>query len=225
MITIDQPCVYRIQIGDRFYYGSTLNFPKRKGDHLRRLKKGAHENNIMQRSWNKYQEVSIDIVNPVPEFGSPKEIEDNVRAKEQMYLDHYWGEELCMNLARRVENGMAGRKHTEEAKKKIGAAQKGKTISDEVRANMSAGQKGRKHTDEARTKMRASKKGNKNASNGGVIATHNDTGEALTFSTAKEAGAYFGVFQTSASNWCRGHTKPTKGQARNYTFKYADDNK
>jgi len=64
-----------------------------------------------------------------------------------------WVNESCFPMFQ--DN--TGKKHTEEAKRKIGEARKGKPLSDEHKKKLSRIFKGRKHTDEAKEKMRAKK--------------------------------------------------------------------
>ena len=59
---------------------------------------------------------------------------------------------------------------TDEQKKKISDALKGRKISKEVRENMSRGQKGRIHTEETRMKIGNANRGNKNGMYGKVVS-------------------------------------------------------
>lgn len=45
--------VYRIQIGENFYYGSSKDVDARRRQHLSSLNKGTHYNARLQRVWDK----------------------------------------------------------------------------------------------------------------------------------------------------------------------------
>lgn len=44
---------------NKCYIGSTVNFRKRKNEHLRMLRKGIHHSSHLQKSWDKYKEESF----------------------------------------------------------------------------------------------------------------------------------------------------------------------
>lgn len=72
--------------------------------------------------------------------------------------DRYRTDKRCLNLCTGGE-GTVGYEHTDEAKDKISAAQKGRETTDEHRAKLSSALKGRTFTDEARAKMSAAHRG------------------------------------------------------------------
>lgn len=49
--------IYVIEIEgcEKFYIGSTINFKRRKWEHLNKLRKNKHYNPYMQNVFNKYQ--------------------------------------------------------------------------------------------------------------------------------------------------------------------------
>lgn len=74
-------------------------------------------------------------------------------------LGHYEvGNVEIKTCTENLSEGNSGRKHTDEAKAKIGAAKKGSTHTDEARAKIGAAKKGKKFTDEHIAKMSAAHK-------------------------------------------------------------------
>jgi len=63
-----------------------------------------------------------------------------------------------------------GRRLSDETKRRISEAKIGKKMSDEARRHMSGGQKGRKHTEETRKRMSESRMGERNPSFGRPIS-------------------------------------------------------
>jgi len=93
------------------------------------LKKGNHDNPIMQNVYNKYQDFSFKVM-----------VEcdiDQLDYLEQSALDVHWGYDDCMNLCKCAEAGRRGMTHSEEAKKKMSEGRKGRKISEETKSKIS----------------------------------------------------------------------------------------
>lgn len=145
-------------VGHKKYVGSATNIERRWNGHRRSLRKGAHENPHLQKSWNKYGECAF-------EFDVLEIVQDRRELVliEQYYLD--WMEPEY-NICRTVGSAMLGRHHTEDAKRKISAARTGKPLSAEHRTKLSVshmGQtppnKGKRCSAELRAKLSAAHKG------------------------------------------------------------------
>lgn len=165
------------------YIGSSVNIDKRWREHRRSLRAGRHANAHLQAAWNKYGEAAFA-------FGVLEEIEDGTLLPvEQNYLNQYFGRGHCYNIAitagpagpkseehrRRLSKANSGYKHTNEARRKISEAKRGKLNpnwgkqpTEETRRKLSAAAMGNqnalgnqyKHTDEAKRKMsEAAKRG------------------------------------------------------------------
>jgi len=112
------------------YYGSSNDiFGRRWPTHKNNLKKGTHDNSYLQRSYNKWGEDAFEIF--VLEECSREELKD----KEQVYLDKHFGRRECYNLSENADrppanigrdNPMWGKPLSEEAKKKLSEVRKGK---------------------------------------------------------------------------------------------------
>ena len=103
-----------------------------------------------------------------------------------------------------------GTHHTEEAKKKMSDAKKGKKhpMSDETKKKISIANSKENMSEE--TKIRRSKAVKKV-----VEAVNIMTGEKLIFQSLEEAASYFGVANSTMSRWAHGLRNPNNG----YEFK------
>lgn len=121
--------VYEIrnQINGKRYIGSSANLKKRWQSHLSGLCRGCHENQHLQRAFDKYGEAAFV-------FSILEKVEPEMLiGREQHYLNMLGAE---YNIAR-IAGSCLGYRHTKEARRKIG------------RPNS-------KHSPETREKMRAS---------------------------------------------------------------------
>ena len=150
--------VYKIintTTGD-FYVGSSVNLKERLQTHRCELRKNKHGNARLQRSWNKYGEEAFSF--QVILLCDPS----NKLFYEQRLID---GLKPDFNLAKDALAPMQGRKHTREAREKIGKACTGRVFSDEVRKQRSERMSGvgffsgKKHSDETKKKISLSKMG------------------------------------------------------------------
>jgi group I intron endonuclease len=147
------------------YVGSTGDvFLSRWKNHRCALRKGRHDNPKLQSAFNKYGENAF-------EFSILEEvtIRDEVLVVEQRYLDTYvrWGFDYNLNSIAAKPPSTTGRKHSEEAKAKISAANTGHKHSEETKEKMGVaniGTKhrlGKKHSEEAKSKMSSTRIGRK----------------------------------------------------------------
>ncbi len=140
--------IYKIEntINGNCYIGSAISFSGRWATHTSDLLHNKHYNTHLQRAYNKYGKDSFNF-SILEECNKEQLIE-----KEQQYIDAYDFKNLY-NIARKAINPMFGRtgkdcptygrKHTEEAKKKISDAHKGKIFTEEHKNNLSKAHKGK----------------------------------------------------------------------------------
>lgn len=188
--------IYKIvnKLNGKYYVGRTKNFKKRWYDHRKRLRNNYHINNHLQCAWNKYGESNFDFV--IVEI-----LDTNLchRETEQKYINQFIEDRKnrinnCYNISDSSDgplllgnkNGMFGRTHSEETKKKISKLNKGKQhseetkkmwseqrkgrpswnigmkMSDEYREKLSNIRKGKRHSEETKKKMSQSQLGEKN---------------------------------------------------------------
>jgi len=88
--------IYKITIGKYFYYGQSTKFQQRIKDHLGALKNKNHCNKKMQNVYNKNDDFKMQIVEILGAGFLQKDLND----AEQKYIDKYYDEKKCMNIAR-----------------------------------------------------------------------------------------------------------------------------
>lgn len=135
----------------QFYIGSAINIYKRRNEHLRKLKANRHINPILQKHYNKY---GADFEFEVLEVVEQKE---DLLSREQYYLDTL---PHCFNICK-VAGNTLGVTKSDEARKKMSAAHKGKVLTEEHKKKCSEALKGRKFTEEHRARIGAKSKGHK----------------------------------------------------------------
>lgn len=210
----------------KFYVGSAQNLRRRKNSHLNCLKRGVHDNEHLQRSYDKYGIDSFD-------FSIIELCEiDALLEREQYYLDQYFGLNECYNMSRYASHPMKGRKHTKETREKMSASAKGKpkTVSQiekmkgdnnpskrkEVRDKISknhqskkegyiSASKGKKHSSEAKQKISDKKSIT-------VCQINKDTKEVIsTYKSSVEAMKKTGIDQASIKRVCTNKQKTAGG--------------
>lgn len=109
--------VYRLNIGDYFYIGSSTSLNSRIKKHLNGMKSNKHENSFVQRVFNKYGVVDFEILAVCEQ--------EEVMFLEQMFINQNFENKNCMNLSP-TANSVQGIKRTPEqieAQKKRGVSQ------------------------------------------------------------------------------------------------------
>ena len=149
------------KINNKRYIGVTTNFYNRKRVHLWAMKNLKHKNEKLLKAVKKYgfENFSIDIIE------EPEGDWIEALKKENYYINFYDShnngynrsdgfdgsslykpsEEILIKQSERMKGNKywLGRKHTDEEKKKISEANKGKFVSEESRRKMSEARKGK----------------------------------------------------------------------------------
>ena len=134
------------------YVGSAVNVSTRWRSHKAALRRGNHDNQYLQRSWNKYGADSFGF--RLILLCAPKDL----LLYEQRCIDGFSPE---YNMAPTAGN-LLGYKHTDEAKAKVSASKKGMkrpTFTIETRERMSIARRGKKHSPEHRYNNAAARRG------------------------------------------------------------------
>ena len=165
-----------------FYVGSTIHWDTRKRTHTRKLRAGGHHCPHLQASWTKQGEEAF-------EFRVVQVVDDAMQlpAEEQKWLDKYHGTPGCYNFAKYVdsssrgikflpahreaisaglrthyatnESPFAGRRHTDETKKKMSDGKVGIPKSAEHKQKLRESRLGTTASEETKAKLSAMRKG------------------------------------------------------------------
>lgn len=146
-------CIYNIVSGKQ-YIGSAVNFNQRMYNHKSRLNKGKHHNMHMQSAWMKYGNDSFIFL--IIEYCSI----ENLIIREQFWLDQFDFNKQLYNACP-VAGSHLGCKRSEETRKKMSEAQKGRVTSEETKLKLSEANKGKKHTEEHKRKCAETRTGTK----------------------------------------------------------------
>jgi group I intron endonuclease len=134
--------IYLIEINEQQYVGSTAtSFNARFKKHMSDLIANRHGNIIMQRLYNKYQNIKFSIL----EECEP----DIVLQREQYFIDTL---NPSINICKKAGNSM-GRMVSDETRQKIREKLKGKPLSCETIRKLSLVRKGRVLTEEHKNKL------------------------------------------------------------------------
>jgi group I intron endonuclease len=156
-------CIYKISNleNKKFYIGSTVNYKRRKKQHLWYFSIGKNSPRL-QRSFNKYGESSFifEIIETVDNI-------NDLLKREQFYLDNLkpWDPEIGYNICKNAGSWL-GNSHSEETKKILKDKATGYNHTKESKIKMSnsspriSGENhhmyGKKHTDESKEKIKKS---------------------------------------------------------------------
>ena len=144
--------IYKIVniITNKQYIGSSVDLGRRRRTHLYALRKGTHDNPILQAAWNKYGENALEfrIIGTCPL--------ERLIELEQEVMDHLKPE---YNISK-TAGSTIGISCSPETRAKIGMANSNPSIETRIKIGKAA--EGRKITEKTRQKMRESHTGNKN---------------------------------------------------------------
>lgn len=186
--------IIRNKITEEVYVGSTTRLLKRKTQHFSSLKRNDHENKFLQQSYNQYKKKDFEFV-ILEEYEDPDR--EFLYKREDFYMKKYKDNLFNINPNAKSNKGiriteeakkkisehskkmwqdpeylekMSKRKPSEETKKKMSAAHKGKQYtlgykhSEEFSKKLSKRMKnnnpfkGKKHSEETRKKMSEAQK-------------------------------------------------------------------
>lgn len=150
----------------QMYIGQSADIEIRWKAHKRELRNNYHRNNHLQRSWNKYGESTFEFI-IIEELANDKEL---LHEKEIEYIAKYntFKDPFHYNEAIGGEGTGSGEDHpqygvpiSEEQKRRISMANKGKNNWMYGKTGESNPFYGQKHTEESLQKMSEAKKGKK----------------------------------------------------------------
>lgn len=151
-------------VNDKLYLGSAVNLKRRWAQHVSDLKYNKHDNNYLQKSWNKHGQENFIFI--VLEFCLNVEL----TCKEQWWIDklEVYNRDIGYNIRRDAKSNLGlkypdshrekcrinntGKKHSEETKAKMRKVKR----SDEFKQNVSLNRRGKKPSNETIEKIRRS---------------------------------------------------------------------
>ena len=181
--------IYKIQSiskPERYYIGSAVDIKRRWRDHIKALRKNSHGSTKLQRHFNKYGEIDLQFIVLSP--CEPGELLN----REQYYIDTtkpYFnickiaGSALGVKRSdetrlrqsksrrgrkfgplteehkRKVSEALKGRKLCEEAIRRSAEAHRGKPLSEEIKQKLREINTGRRPSEETRRKMSLARTG------------------------------------------------------------------
>ena len=164
--------IYRLfcTVSGKSYVGQSVNVARRVEGHFKGLHEDRHPNTHLQRSFNLHGHDAFSC--EILEYCDKEMLAE----REQYWIDHY-GFENLYNMCpaagssaglkhsdearRNMSEAHKGKTHSEKTCQRIGEAHKGKKYSDETRQRISnnhVGMKGKKHSEETRRRMSESTK-------------------------------------------------------------------
>ena len=205
---------------NKLYIGSAVKLSARQSGHLSKLNSDKHPNRYLQRSFNKYGKDYF--VFKVVEYCETKDLIE----REQFWINQFDFDTQLYNL-NPTAGSQLGTKRSEETKKRISEAQRGRVLSEEHRNKISEAKKGRGFSEEIRKKMSERCKGRvqseetrkklSEVNSKKVNQIDKLTGEVLaTFNSGREAAKNVNGSDGHISKVCNGKLKTAYGYRWQY---------
>lgn len=175
----------------KVYVGLSKNLKDRARSHWYHLRETRHANTYLQAAYNKYGEdaFTLEIVEYVPV--------EKLTEREAFWISHYnslstgngyniqipredgKGYAMTEETKRKLSEALKGKKHSEESKQRMSLAQQGRTATEETKRKLSIAKTGFKHSEQARQKMSVAHTGYQQSADH-VAKRAKATSEALT---------------------------------------------
>jgi group I intron endonuclease len=185
--------IYRITNVEngRVYFGSALNFKRRKSAHFYELRNNRHKNQFLQNDYNIYgpEAFEFEIVCHVLNA-------EDLLAEEQEFLSrHYDNCDMCYNMAQFSRASHKGLKHSVSSRQKISETHKGKIVSEETREKIAKANKGKRLSEETKQRMSEAKRSSHSfRSFKAVVAVElNNNNHEVVFGSLTEAAKFYKI--------------------------------
>jgi len=194
----------------KFYIGSTVDFERRKTEHLASNSKYPFQQSLRKNPENFVWVTAKDNLDH-PLF-------------EQKLLDLYYGTELCYNLNPKADRppSQAGREVSKETRQRQSRARIGLKRTKETKTKQSLSKKGAKNpmfNVKGQDHPSSKRTGEKNPSSKKVRVIYPD-GVVRVFSSTVLAGCELGCHAATVAIHARNNRFPSKGNLAKYHFSY-----
>lgn len=150
----NQAGTYRVDVGPKFYIGSTTRLGSRHSSHRADLAAGRHPNKSLQAAWNEYQDFRFTVLTLIPakDCDEGRDHAERLKFHEQLLLDQLFSDPACCNASEnsRYNTGISGVMKTKwldpefrvAASRRLREGRQGRPASQETRAKMSSAKLG-----------------------------------------------------------------------------------
>ena len=233
--------IYKIinVVNNKFYIGSAVSLRKRKARHFSELRTHKHNNQHLQRAWDKYGEQSFV-------FAVVELVEDRTQllAAENRWLKEHVGQPYCYNLGRDATApmlGMAGALsptwgyvHTPEAREAIGHGSRGRLHQPESKQKIRQWLVGKPKSAEVRAKISATLSGAGNPNYGKprsaefvakvskAVVVRSPDGKHTVFDSISVLRAEMGLKPSTANRALKSGMPIARGPLKGWSMRYVD---
>ena len=232
--------IYKIinVVNNKFYVGSAVRLSRRRTRHFSELRTNRHNNAKLQAAWNKYGESSFIfvVVEELPD-------DADLLAAEDRWLKEHVGKDYCYNIGTTATaphlwmsgplSPTWGRKHTEGAKQRIGAASKARVQSEEEKQKRRLTMKGHVVQSSTRAKISAALSGEGNywygkkrpehgAKVSRPISATDPAGNVATYPSITALREALGLTPPTVNRALKSGLALTRGKMKGWSFKYVD---
>jgi hypothetical protein len=205
-----QAGIYRVDVGPKFYLGSTTRLGARHSSHRGEVGAGKHPNKALQAAWDEHQDFRFTVLTLIPakDCDEGRDHVERLKFHEQILLDQLFADPGCCNASE------SSRYNTT-----ISDVMKAKWLDPEYR--VSALRKLRESREanpvgpETRAKMGAAKRGLRGPTSRPCVLNFVD-GTSQFFESAADAARSTGVSQQAMHGWLSGksswpgHHRPSR---------------
>jgi hypothetical protein len=197
----NQAGTYRVDVGPKFYIGSTTRLGSRHSSHRADLTAGKHPNKALQAAWSEHQDFRFTVLTLIPakDCDRGRDHAERLKFYEQRLLDESFNDPDCCNASE------SSRYNTT-----LSGVMKAKWRDPEFRVTatrkLRAARKANPVGPETREKMAAAKRGLAGPAARPCVLQLPGSDVELAFESVSEAAAFVGVSQQAMQGWVTGRT-------------------
>lgn len=202
----NQSGIYRVDVGPKFYLGSTTRLGSRHSSHRADLAAGKHPNKALQAAWDEHQDFRFTVLTLIPakDCDEGRDHAERLKFHEQILLDRLFSDPGCCNASEssRYNTTLSGvmKAKWRDPEFRVSATRK---LQEARKANpVGPG---------TREKMAAAKRGLAGPAARPCVLQLPGSDAELAFESVTEAAAFAGVSQPTMQGWVSGRT-PWPGQ-------------